>query len=64
MIRSLARGVGADRYDEVRRIVKGIGRPGCVRQRVNPRTNLVAGLAIVGGLIVIVIVAAVELKKS
>jgi hypothetical protein len=52
------------RYDEVRRIVKGIGRHGFGGRRVNPRTNRIAGLAILGGLILILIVAAVEAGKS
>jgi hypothetical protein len=52
------------RYDEVRRIVKGIGRPGFGGQRVNPRTSHIAGLAILGGLILILIVAVVEAGKS
>ena len=52
------------RYDEVRRILKGIGRPGVGGRRVDPRTSHIAGLAILGGLIVIAIVAAVELRKS
>jgi hypothetical protein len=52
------------RYDEVRRILKGIGRPGAGGRRVDPRTNHIAGLAILGGLVVIAIVAVVELRKS
>jgi hypothetical protein len=52
------------RYDEVGRIVKGIGRHGFGGRRVNPRTNRIAGLAILGGLIVILIVAVVEAGKS
>ncbi len=52
------------RYDEVRRIVKGIGRPGSGGRRVDPRTNHIAGLAILGGLILLLIVAVVEAGKS
>lgn len=52
------------RYDEVRRIVKGIGGRGFGGRRVNPRTNRIAALAVLGGLVVLLIVAGLEVRKS
>jgi hypothetical protein len=52
------------RYDQVRRITKGIAGRGFGGRRVNPRTNRIAGLAILGGLLGLLIFAVVALKKS
>jgi hypothetical protein len=42
------------RYEEVERVRKGYGRPGFGGRRVHPRTNLIATLAILGGLFAVV----------
>ena len=51
------------RYDTIQRIRKGYGRPGFGGRRVYPRTNLIAGVAILGGLITLVVVAVVADKS-
>jgi hypothetical protein len=42
------------RYEEVKRVQKDYGRPGFGGKRVNPRTNRIAGLLILGALLGIV----------
>ena len=51
------------RYEEIQRVRKDYGRKGFGGRRVYPRTNRIAGLAILGGLLIIVI-AAVLADKS
>ena len=45
------------RYVDVKNVLKGYGGRGFGGRRVYPRRNLIAGLAIVGGLLVLVFVA-------
>jgi hypothetical protein len=42
------------RYEEVKRVEKDYGRPGFGGKRVNPRTNRIAGILILGALLGIV----------
>jgi hypothetical protein len=42
------------RYEEVKRVQKDFGRPGFGGKRVNPRTNRIAGILILGALLGIV----------
>jgi hypothetical protein len=51
------------RYEEVQRIRKDYGRKGFGGRRVHPRTNRIAALVILGGLLVLVI-ALVAADKS
>jgi hypothetical protein len=51
------------RYDEVKKVRKDYGRRGFSGRRVHPRKNLIAGLAVLGALLTLVIVA-VALDRS
>ncbi len=51
------------RYEDVERVRKNYGRPGFGGRRVHPRTNRIAAIAILGGLLVLV-VALVAADKS
>jgi hypothetical protein len=42
------------RYEEVKRVEKDYGRPGFGGKRVNPRTNRIASILILGALLGIV----------
>ncbi|MEP6717272.1 MAG: hypothetical protein ABJC09_16995, partial [Terriglobia bacterium] len=44
------------RYDEVAKIAKDFGRKGFAGRRVSPRRSLIAGLALLGGLVVLIAV--------
>ena len=51
------------RYEEVKRVQKDYGRPGFGGKRVNPRTNLIAGILILGALLGIVFRVLAEEKS-
>jgi hypothetical protein len=42
------------RYDKVKKVRKGYGEKGFAGKRVNPRTDLIAGAALIGGIILLV----------
>ena len=50
------------RYEEVKRVQKDYGRPGFGGKRVNPRTNRIAGILIIGALWGIVFAVAAAAK--
>jgi hypothetical protein len=47
------------RYDEVEKVTKDYGRKGFGGRRVSPRRSLIAGLALLGGLITLIVVVAI-----
>ena len=51
------------RYEDVKNVLKGYGRPGFGGRRVHPRRNLIAGLCVIGGLLIPVIVAVASDKS-